>query len=397
MQEAGSRRQGLAFAPEREDNAAREGGAGQTRMYRESSMNQHVSAHIRREPFGTLADGTEIQRFRLFGEGGMEVSVLDLGATVQALHVPDRSGRHADVVLGHDTPQDYVREPRFFGVAVGRYANRIAGGRFTLDGTDYRVPVNDGDHALHGGPEGFDRRVWRLAELCEGQAPSLRLTLTSPAGDQGFPGTLDASVTYTLSGAGELTIAFEATTDAPTLVNLTHHGYFNLGGVEAGGDVLDHLLTIHADDYLPVDAAAIPLGGPESVDGTPFDFCTPRRIGDRIRQAHEQLRRGRGYDHNYCLEGGATAHPRLAARVEHPASGRVMEVLTDQPGLQFYSGNFLDGTALGKNGRLYRQSDGFCLEPQIWPDAPNRGDYPSARLDPGQTYRHVSVFRFSTD
>lgn len=359
-------------------------------------MNQHGGARIRREPFGRLPDGTEVQRFRLLGEGGFEVAVLDLGAIVQALHVPDRDGRPADIVLGHEAPGAYVTEPRFFGAAVGRYANRIAGGRFALDGVGYRVPANDGEHALHGGPRGFDQRVWTLAELYEGQAPSLRLALTSPAGDQGFPGTLAASVTYTLSGAGELTIAFEATTDAPTIVNLTHHGYFNLGGVEAGGDVLDHLLTIHADDYLPIDAAAIPLGGPESVHGTPFDFCTPHPIGARIREAHPQLQRGRGYDHNYCLDARAAPAPRLAARVEHPGSGRVMELLTDQPGLQFYSGNFLDGTALGKQGRLYRQSDGFCLEPQTWPDAPNRADYPSARLDPGQTYRHVSVYRFST-
>lgn len=363
---------------------------------RVSSMSMPPSsARLLREPFGSLPDGSPIERLRLRGDGGFEVSVLTLGAIVQALHVPDRHGRLADIVLGHDGPDAYVREPRFFGAAVGRYANRIAGGRFTLDGIKYRVPANDGDHALHGGPDGFDRRLWSVAQAQEGPLPSLTLTLASPAGDQGFPGTLEARVTYTLSGAGELTIAFEATTDAPTLVNLTHHGYFNLGGVEQGGDVLDHLLTIHADDYLPVDESAIPLGGPESVDGTPFDFCTPHAIGARIRQAHEQLRLGRGYDHNYCLEGGATRRPRLAARAEHPASGRVMELLTDQPGLQFYSGNFLNGTAAGKQGRLYRQSDGFCLEPQIWPDAPNRPDYPSARLDPGETYRHVSVYRFS--
>ncbi|WP_428030531.1 aldose epimerase family protein [Ancylobacter sp.] len=359
-------------------------------------MNHSPSApRLLREPFGRLADGTTIERFRLLGGGGFEVAVLTLGATVQTLRVPDRHGHAADIVLGHDTPAPYVSEPRFFGATVGRYANRIAGGEFVLDGVTYRVPANDGDHALHGGPEGFDRRVWSVVEATDGVAPSLQLALVSPDGDQGFPGTLSARVTYTVSGESELAIAFEATTDRATLVNLTHHGYFNLGGVEQGGDVLDHLLTIHADDYLPVNAQAIPLGGPASVDGTPFDFCTPRAIGARIRQAHEQLRRGRGYDHNYCLDGGRTARPRLAARVEHPRSGRVMELLTDQPGLQFYSGNFLDGTAVGKHGRLYRQSDAFCLEPQTWPDAPHRPDYPSARLDPGETYRHVSVYRFS--
>jgi len=353
-----------------------------------------TASRLLREPFGTLPDGRPVERIRLIGPEGFEVAVLTLGATVQALHVPDRYGRLADIVLGHDAPEPYLATPRFFGVAVGRYANRIAGGRFELDGARVTIPANDGPNALHGGPEGFDRRLWSVEETAEGDAPSVRLALLSPHGDQGFPGRLEAGVTYTLTGPDELTIAFTAKTDRPTVVNLTHHGYFNLAGVEEGGDVLDHLLTIHADDYLPIDEAAIPLGGPQSVDGTPFDFCTPRPIGARIRQADEQLRRGFGYDHTYCLDGGFTAQPRLAARVHHPASGRVMELLTDQPGLQFYSGNHLDGRTPGKYGRLYRQSEAFCLEPQAWPDAPNRPDYPSARLDPGETYRHVSVYRF---
>ena len=223
----------------------------------------------------------------------------------------------------------------------------------------------------------------------------MTLSHVSPDGEEGFPGTLHARVTYALTAPRELSITFEAATDRPTVVNLTHHGFFNLAGAGSGSDILDHLLTVHAESFLPVDTRAIPLGGPAPVAGTPFDFRAARPIGARIRDAHDQLRLGRGYDHNYCLPGGRTQAPRHAARVEHRASGRVMELLTDQPGLQFYSGNFLDGTVEGKAGRLHRQSDAFCLEPQSWPDTPNRPDYPSARLDPGQTYRHISIYRFS--
>ncbi|WP_306891321.1 aldose epimerase family protein [Ancylobacter amanitiformis] len=354
------------------------------------------TARLRREPFGTLADGTAIERLRLIGDAGFEVAILTFGAAVQALHVPDRDGVSADIVLGHDSLAPYASDRRYFGAAVGRYANRIQGGSFTLDGITCHVPANDGPNALHGGPDGFDRRVWSVEAITDGPAPSVTLGLVSPDGDQGFPGTLAVRLTYALTGPRELSIAFEATTDRPTLVNLTHHGFFNLAGVAEGGDVLDHVLTLAADSYLPVDALAIPRGGPAPVAGTPFDFRTPKAIGADIRSAQEQLRLGRGYDHNYCLSGGRTRAPRFVARVEHPGSGRVMELLTDQPGLQFYSGNFLDGTAEGKFGRLHRQSDAFCLEPQAWPDTPNRGDFPSARLDPGETYRHVSLYRFST-
>ncbi|MFT0861488.1 aldose epimerase family protein [Ancylobacter sp. G4_0304] len=345
--------------------------------------------------FGTLPDGAPVECIRLRGADGFEVAILTLGATVQALHVPDRDGTPGDVVLGHDTPEDYLRERRFFGATVGRYANRIAGGRFALDGRSCRIPANDGPNALHGGPDGFDRRLWTIEEATGGAAPSVTLGLVSPDGDQGFPGELRVRVTYRVSGT-ELGITFEATTTAPTIVNLTHHGYFNLAGVEQAGDVLGHVLTLHADAYLPVDAGAIPTGGPAAVAGTPFDFRSATPIGERIREAHEELQLGRGYDHNFCLRDPAADAPRLAARVEHPGSGRVMELFTDQPGLQFYSGNFLDGTAAGKFGRLHRQSDAFCLEPQAWPDSPNRPDFPSARLDPGETYRHVSIYRFST-
>ena len=358
-------------------------------------MDTAVTSHLLREPFGTMPDGTPVERFRLRGTDGFEAAVITLGATLQALHVPDRHGAPADIVVGHDTLGPYLDHRRFFGVSVGRYANRIAGGRFALDGVTHTVPANDGPNALHGGPDGFDRRLWTVEAVSDGPAPFVTLGLTSPDGDQGFPGELRARVTYRVSGS-ELAITFEATTTRPTVVNLTNHAYFNLAGVETGGEVLDHLLRLHAEAYLPVDAGAIPLAGPAPVAGTPFDFRAPKPIGCDIRVAHEQIRLGRGYDHNYCLPGGRTEAPRLTAHVKHPASGRVMELLTDQPGLQFYSGNFLDGTAQGKFGRLHRQSDAFCLEPQTWPDTPNRPDFPSSRLDPGGSYRHVSLYRFST-
>lgn len=346
---------------------------------------------IQRESFGSLPDGTRVERVWLRA-AAIEVGIITYGAAIQSLHVPDRAGVLADIVLGHDALRPYRADRRYFGATVGRYANRIARGAFTLDGQDFRLPVNDGPNSLHGGLHGFDRKNWVIESASDA---AVTLSCISPDGEEGYPGTLTTRVTYTLTAASELTIGFEAVTDAATVVNLTHHGFFNLGGVEAGGDILDHVLTLHADRYLPVDADAIPLGSPAPVAGTPFDFRDPQPIGARIRHSDEQLQRGRGYDHNFCLSDGCLEAPRLAATVAHPGSGRVMELLTDQPGLQFYSGNFLDGTAAGKFGRLYRQSDAFCLEPQAWPDTPNRPDYPSARLDPGQTYRHTSIYRFS--
>jgi aldose 1-epimerase len=361
-----------------------------------TTANAASHTSVTREPFGEMPDGRPVERVRLRGAGGFEVCVITFGAAIQALYTPDRHGRCADIVLGHETLEPYLAYRRFFGATVGRYANRIAGGAFELDGAHYRLAVNDGPNALHGGLEGFDRKLWVIEAVGERPSPFVTLSHVSPDGEEGYPGTLKTTLTYSLTGGQELSISFSAVTDRRTIVNLTHHGFFNLGGVELGGNILDHVLTLHADAYLPVDATAIPLGGPEDVAGTAFDFRQARRIGECIREAHEQLRLGRGYDHNFCLQGGASEHPRFAALVEHEGSGRVMEILTDQPGLQFYSGNFLDGRDRGKYGRLYRQSDAFCLEPQNWPDAPNRKGYPPARLDPGGEYRHTSVYRFST-
>jgi aldose 1-epimerase len=308
--------------------------------------------------------------------------------------VRNRAGKSDDIVLGHDTFDEYLAQRKFLGATVGRYANRIANAQFTLDGETIRLDANNGSNMLHGGNDGFDRKLWRIVEVREVPEPAVVLAYTSADGERGFPGQLEARVTYRISGAAELAVSLEATTDRPTVVNLTNHSFFNLDGAVSESQILDHRIRIIADHFLATDAISIPLPvPPHPVEGTPFDFRQSQAIGARIRNDNEQLRRGRGYDHNYCLAPGDSV--RLAARVESPRSGRMMELLTNQPGLQFYSGNFLDGTLCGKGGRLYRQSDAFCLEPQVWPDTPNRPDFPSARLDPGRLYRHEIVYRFS--
>ncbi|RIY03339.1 galactose mutarotase [Aureimonas flava] len=349
---------------------------------------------IERQDFGRLPDGRAVEMVRLRA-AGIEACILTYGATLQTLRVPDRDGRMDDVVLGHDALDGYVATRDFFGATIGRFANRIADGRFALDGERFQIPPNDGPNALHGGgPEGFDRHLWTIEETGGGDAPFVGLSRVSPDGECGFPGRLEVRVTYRLR-AGEMEIAFEASTDRPTVVNLTNHAFFNLGGTERVTGVLAHEIAIEADRFLPVGEGAIPRGEPAPVEGTAFDFRVPRAIGERIRAEEEQIRQGRGYDHNWCLRGASGTEPRLAATLRDPASGRVMELLTDQPGVQFYSGNFLDGTAVGKHGLSYRMGDAVCLEPQGFPDAPNRPDFPTARLDPGETYRHRSIYRFT--
>ncbi|TPE48532.1 aldose epimerase family protein [Amaricoccus solimangrovi] len=352
-------------------------------------------------------DGVEAITLSL---GRIRARILTLGASLAALEVPDREGRLDDVVLGHDTAAEYRAHRGFLGATIGRYANRIAGGRFAREGTVHQVAPNDGPNALHGGADGFDRRDWEVMAVSAGATPEARLRLVSPDGDQGFPGRLEAELSYRLveeEGEARLEIEMAARTDRPTPVNMTNHAFFNLEGnlasPELMRDVMDHRLTIHASRYLPVDATAIPEGGPEPVAGTPFDFRAPRRIGEAIRAGTPQLLRGRGYDHNFCLDGvtdGALgwigAGPlTLAAEVWAPVSGRVARLWTDQPGLQFYSGNFLDGRVPGKGGVAPRAGDAFCLEPQAWPDSPNRPDFPFSWLEPGQEYRHRTRLGFS--
>ncbi len=353
------------------------------------------SQTVSRRVFGHLPDGTAIELVRLHGQGGFEVGVITYGAALLSIFAPDRAGRLADVMLGFDDLKDYVAVRRFFGATVGRYANRIANGSFELDGQRFQLATNAGAKALHGGLAGFDRKSWSVAATGDKPAPFVTLSYVSADGEEGYPGRLETKVTYSLSGGHELSVAYSAVTDRPTIVNLTNHSFFNLAGVEPGGRILDHHLTIAADSYLPVNAAGIPLGPPNPVDATPFDFRKDHRVGVRIRDLIQQIQIRQGYDHNFCLRGGVTDAPRLAARLEEPKSGRILELWTDQAGVQFYTGNFLDGTATGKFGRIYRQYDALCLEPQAWPDAPNHPDFPSARLDPGQTYRRVSRYRFS--
>ncbi len=352
-----------------------------------------AAPNVAREIFGSLPDGRPVERVSLRAANGFEARIITFGAALQALMVPDRNGRLDDVVLGHNEFNGYFGNRRFFGATVGRYANRIANARFVLDGDAVQLTANNGRHALHGGPEGFDRKLWQIADIDDGAEPRVTLTYVSADGEEGYPARLDVRVTYRLTGPSELSIGFEARADRPTIVNLTNHSFFNLEGAASGADILDHRLTVLADRFLAIDPDAIPLPGPpRAVAGTPFDFRNPSTIGARIRRDEQQLRNGRGYDHNFCLDGAGEL--RLAARLEAPRTGRILELLTDQPGLQVYSGNYLDGSIQGKQGLLYRQSDAICLEPQVWPDTPNRPDFPSARLAPGDTYLHHTVYRF---
>lgn len=353
------------------------------------------AAEVHREVFGEF-EGKPVPAVVLTNASGMRARIIAYGATLQSLLVPGRDGKVADVVLASPDMQGFVATPQYFGSTVGRYANRIARGSFTLDGQRYSVPVNNGVNSLHGGTRGFDKVLWTLGDVKAGSEASATFTYVSPDGDQGYPGELTVSVTYALNDRNELFTRFRATTTRPTIVNVTNHSYFNLAGAASGRSALDQRLTLLADRYLPVDAGLIPTGELRPVQGTPFDFRTPHVIGERVRDARDaQLVIGRGYDHNYVLNAGHSAEPQLAARLEDPVSGRVMELLTTEPGVQFYSGNFLDGTVVGKDARLYRQGDAVCLEPQHFPDAPNQPAFASPRLDPGAEYRHVSVYRFS--
>ena len=350
---------------------------------------------VRREPFGSLPDGRGVERYVLQA-GGLEVAVLAYGAVLQSVRAPDADGTVADVALGYDDLAGYLQDTTYVGAVVGRYGNRIAGGRFVLDGVEHRLPQNHGSSCLHGGPQGFHTRLWSGAEVPGG----VELTLTSPDGDMGFPGTLTATARYVLDEDG-LTLTYGATTDRPTVVNLTNHAYWNLAG---GGSVEDHVVELPAERFVAVDDRLIPTGL-RPVAGTPMDFRTPHRLGERLREATEQLRYAQGYDHAWLLDGeelldgegfldGEGLH--RAARVTDPASGRVLEIDTDQPSVQFYSGNFLDGSVVGRGGRAYRQGDGLCLETQHLPDSPNRPEFPSTVLRPGETYATRTAFRFGT-
>lgn len=355
------------------------------------------AVEVDRRPAGVLADGRAVEAVTLTARNGVSATILTYGATLQSVVAPDRNGQGADVVLGYDDLDSYVNHPNYFGVTVGRYANRIADGRFVLDGKSYSLPRNDKSNSLHGGGQGFDKQLWTISSVAAGPVARLVLAHVSPDGDSGYPGRLSVTVTYSLDEKGALTIAFEGRTDKPTIVNMTNHALFNMAGEGSSDGALGNVLTIAAGAYTPVDARLIPTGELRPVAGTAFDFRRPRRIADGIRDGRDpQIVVGRGYDHNFALDKGAGRTPGLAARLEDPASGRVLEVLSTEPGVQFYAGNFLDGTLVGKKGHLYRMGDGIALEPQKFPDAPNRPSFLSARVDPGKPYRHVMIYRFST-
>jgi aldose 1-epimerase len=344
-------------------------------------------------PYGHLPDGRAVHEYTLDNGRGLVLRAINFGGIVTALECPDREGRSANVVLGFDNLADYVERNPNFGTLVGRYANRIKGGRFVLDGESHQLALNDGSNALHGGPGGFGKRWWAIEPLpaeADGSV-ALELALTSEDGDERYPGRFEATVRYTLTPANEWRIDYRATTSRASIVNLTHHGYYNLAG---SGSALDQVLTLNASRYLTVDAALIPTGIAE-VDGTPFDLREPRRIGERIRAGAQQLTNARGYDHCYVVDRGNRTGPVPAARLTDPVSGRVMEIETTEPGVQFYSGNFLDGRLRGSSGQAYRQGDGVCLETQHFPDSPNHPEYPSTVLRPGETFQSTTVHRFS--
>ncbi len=350
---------------------------------------------MERKQFGRLADGTPVESVTFGNEAGLAATVLSYGGILAALHAPDRSGKRANVVLGFDALAGYTRSKAYVGALVGRYANRIAGGQFTLDGAEHRLSVNEAANTLHGGAKGFDKALWNIDAVTGGPDPSLSLSHTSPDGDQGFPGRLSVHVRYALLGDA-LQIDYAAAVDRPTVINLTNHAYFNLAG-PGGGDILGHELVIHADRFTPVDSGLIPTGELRPVANTPFDFRTATPIGARIGASDEQIPIGHGYDHNFVLRGVSDDGLVPAARVREPRSGRVMEVWTSEPGLQFYSGNFLDGSDMGLGNRPYRRHAGFCLETQHFPDSPNRPSFPSTVLRPGEMFNSTTLFRFSTD
>jgi aldose 1-epimerase len=351
------------------------------------------AATTTRADFGKTRDGVSVSIYTLTNQNGVTARITNYGGIVVSLQTPDRNGRMADIVLGFDALDGYLTHPgTFFGALVGRYANRIGHARFLLEGREYRLEKNDGDNSLHGGSRGFDKRVWTPRELPDG---GLELTYLSKDGEDGYPGNLTATAVYHLSDANELRIDYSATTDKDTVVNLTNHSYFNLKGA-GSGDILGHRLLLNADRFTPVDAGLIPTGELRSVHGTPLDFRKSTEIGARIEAADEQLKLAKGYDHNWVLNGNG-AGLNLAARVEEPSTGRTLEVLTTQPGVQFYTGNFLDGSIRGKGGKAYGRRSGFCLETQHFPDSPNRPAFPSTELKPGQRFQSTTVFRFGVE
>ncbi len=346
-------------------------------------------ATVRKDAFGKTATGEAVEIYTLTNSNGLEARIMTYGAILVSMKVPDRAGKLDDVTLGFDSLDPYLQRHPFFGAIVGRYANRIAKGRFTLNNKQYTLAVNNGENSLHGGIKGFDKSVWRAKPLNNSAGVGVELSHLSKDGDEGYPGNLSVTVRYTLTNKDELKIEYSSTTDADTVINLTNHAYFNLAG-QGNGDILNHQMMINADRFTPTDAGAIPTGELRPVQGTPFDFRTPMKIGARINQNEEQLKLGKGYDHNFVL------NDRNAAQVYEETSGRVLSVWTTEPGVQLYTGNYLDGSLKGKGGKTYGPRSGFCLETQHFPDSPNKPNFPSAVLKKGEKRESTTIFRFST-
>ena len=352
-----------------------------------------VHAQVTKQSFGKTSDGQNVDLYTLRNTKGAEATIMNYGAIVVSLKVPDRNGKFDDVVLGFKDFDSYLKNDPYLGAIVGRYGNRIAKGRFTLNGVEYKLATNNGENHLHGGVKGFDKVVWTGREMKSNAGPVVVLTYLSKDGEEGYPGNLNVRVVYTLTNNNELKIEYSATTDKDTVTNLTHHSYFNLAG-EGNGDILNHLVTINANRFVPTDAESIPTGKLKAVAGTPFDFLKATAIGARIDQDDEQLKFGSGYDHTWVING-RPATMRLAATAYEGNSGRVMQVWTTEPGVQFYTGNFLNGTLTGKSEKTYQRRWGFCFETQHYPDSPNQPSFPTTTLRKGQTFKSTTIYRFS--
>ncbi len=360
------------------------------------SGSAEAKSTMTKQPFGKTDEGKPVDLYTLTNKSGMEATITNFGGILVSLKVPDRKGKLDDIVLGYDSIDGYLTNKAFLGATIGRYGNRIGHGKFTLDGASYNVPKNNGENSLHGGIKGFNKQLWTAKDVSGSNGQALELTYVSKDGEEGYPGNLSVKVIYTLTDQNELKIDYSATTDKTTVVNLTNHSYFNLAG-QGNGDILEQELTIHADRFTPVDEGLIPTGELGTVKGTPFDFTKPTAIGSRINQdSDQQIKFGGGYDHNWVLNDGGKGKLFLAAEAFDPKSGRVLQVLTTEPGVQFYTGNFLDGTITGKGGKVYNKRYAFCLETQHYPDSPNHPDFPSTTLKPGKKYHTTTIFKFSS-
>jgi len=374
--------------------------------YYRITFNSHTNRSIKMTPtnnssitkraYGTTRDGQAVEEYTLTNRKGMEAKIITLGGIITSLRVPDRKGNFDDVVLGCKDLADYQTKSPYFGALIGRYGNRIGKATFNLDGTTYTLALNDGPNSLHGGVKGFDKKVWASKETQSADGVSLELSYLSPDGEEGYPGNLSVTVTYTLTNDNAFQINYKATTDKTTVVNLTNHSYFNLAG-NGAGTIYDHIVQINADRYTPVSETLIPTGELAPVAGTPFDFRTPKVINGGLRSGHQQMVYGRGYDHNFVLNRQTDSDLEMAARIYDPSSGRAIEVWTTEPAMQFYTSNFVDGTVVGSSGGLYRQGDAFCLETQHYPDSPNQSNFPTTTLKPGETYDTTTVYKFSAD